>query len=159
MTFAGAEADRRIANAVQVGVVTAVGPRHVRVRIGDLDTPELPVAQLRAGAVRWYWMPSVGEQVLVACPSGDVARGIVVASIPASNEPSADAGEPMIHLGGARMVIVGDLEVRGSVSVTEDVLAAGDMIVQGDVVASDISLVTHVHGGVTPGGGSTGAPE
>ena len=146
MSFAAAEADRRIANAIQIGTVTAVGAGTARVRIGDLDTPDLPVAQLRAGALSFWWMPTVGEQVVVACPSGDVARGVVLASIFAGNAPSSNIGEPMIDLAGGRMVIEGDLQVRGSIEVTQDVTASG------------VSLVHHVHGGVTPGGANTGEP-
>ena len=48
-----------------------------------------------------------------------------------------------------------DITAPGS---TINVLQA-DIIVQGkDVVASGKSLVTHVHGGVEPGGGTTGPP-
>lgn len=159
MSFAAAEADRRIANGIQIGVVTGVGAGTARVRLGDLETSDIPVAQLRAGALSFWWMPTVGEQVLVACPSGDVARGVVVASIYAGNAPSSDLAVPMIDLAGGRMVINGSIEVRGSISATEDVLAAGSMVVAGDVTVGDISLVAHVHGGVTPGGGSTGEPE
>ncbi|MEJ1378180.1 MAG: phage baseplate assembly protein V [Candidatus Sedimenticola sp. (ex Thyasira tokunagai)] len=35
----------------------------------------------------------------------------------------------------------------------------GDVTVTGDVIASDISLVNHTHGGIEPGGGSTGTPN
>ena len=36
---------------------------------------------------------------------------------------------------------------------------AGDIIGEGDVVASDISLVEHVHGGIIRGGALTDPPE
>lgn len=147
MTFAAAEADRRIANLIQIGVVTGVGAGVARVRIGELDTPELPVAQLRAGAASLWWMPGVGEQVVVACPSGDVARGVILAAIFAGNAPSSDPAVPMIDLGGGRMVIAGDLEVRGRIEVRDD------------VVADEISLVEHRHGGVERGDAKTDEPE
>jgi phage baseplate assembly protein gpV len=85
-------------------------------------------------------MPSVGEQVVIACPSGDVAQGIILASVFAGNAPSADPATPMIDLAGGALVINGDLQVTG------------------DVIASGISLVTHTHGGVAPGGASTNSP-
>lgn len=37
--------------------------------------------------------------------------------------------------------------------------AHGDVHVTGDVIADGISLKTHTHGGVQPGGGSTGVPQ
>jgi len=42
---------------------------------------------------------------------------------------------------------------------TPSVHCTGDVAVDGDVVASGISLVSHTHGGVTPGAGSTGVPQ
>lgn len=159
MSFAAAEADRRAANFIQLGVVTSVAAGVARVRIGDLETPALPVAQLRAGALSFWWMPTVGEQVIVVCPSGDVARGIVLAGVYAGNAPSSNLDEPFIDLAGGRMVINGSIEVRGSISATENVTVAGSMDVAGDVTASDISLVTHVHGGILRGGATTDEPQ
>lgn len=154
MSFAAAEVDRRVANLLQIGVVTSVSSSgRVRVQIGDLESPEIPVAVQRAGAIRFWAMPSVGEQVVVAAPSGDVARAVVLASLPASNEPSEDVAVPMIHLGGGELVIVGTLRVVGNIAVEGPIQATGD------IVAQEISLLAHVHGGVTPGGGTTGGPQ
>lgn len=142
MSFAAAENDRRSANTVMIGTVSAINPgaARARVQIGDLGTPELPVGQLRAGALSFWWMPTVGEQVVVVCPSGDVAQGVIIASIFAGNAPSTDAGTPEINLAG------GDLKVNGNI------------IVSGDVVASGVSLVEHKHGGVSSGGSLTDKP-
>lgn len=143
MSFAAAEADRRLENGILLGVVSSVnaGAARARVQIGDLATPELPVAQFRAGALSFWWMPTVGEQVVVACPSGDVAQGIILASVFAGNAPSSDAAVPMIDLGGGKIVVNGDIEVTG------------------DVIASGVSLVHHTHSGVVPGAANTGEPN
>lgn len=143
MSFAAAEADRRIANGVMLGTITAINPgaARARVAVGDLGSPELPVAQMRAGALSFWWMPTVGEQVVIVCPSGDIAQGVILASVFAGNAPSADAAVPMIDLGGGKMIVNGDIEVTG------------------DVIASGVSLVHHTHGGVLPGGASTGEPN
>ena len=143
MSYAAAEADRRIANIAMLGVVSAVeaGSGRASVTVGDLTSPPLLVAQLRAGGLSFWWMPSVGEQVLVICPSGDLAQGVIAGSVFAGNAPSGDAGIPMIELQGGRMVINGDL------------------IVTGDVIASGKSLVNHRHGGVATGGSQTGKPS
>lgn len=142
MTFAAAEADRRIANLLQIGTITAVdgATGKARVKVGDLDMPALNVAQFRAGGLSLWWMPQVGEQVLVACPSGDVGQGVILASIFAGNAPSADPAVPMIELAGGTMKINGTLELTG------------------DVIAQGISLVHHKHGGVTGGPDLTGGP-
>ena len=143
MSFAAAEADRRVANGIMLGTVTAVnsGAARARVSIGDLASPELPVAQMRAGALSFWWMPTVGEQVVIACPSGDVAQGVILASVFAGNAPSSDAATPMIDLAGGTLVVNGDIEVTG------------------DVTASGVSLVHHTHGGVKSGGSNTGEPS
>lgn len=47
----------------------------------------------------------------------------------------------------------------GGVQATCDITLNGSMSSTGDIVAGGISLINHTHTGVTPGGGSTGAPE
>jgi phage baseplate assembly protein gpV len=143
MSNASAEIDRRVENLIRVGRVVSVdaGSATAIVSFGDLESPALPVSQLRAGAVQFWWMPTVGEQVVVACEGGDVAQGVIIASVYAGNAPSSDGAEPMINLGGGRMHLNGDL------------------IVAGDVIASGISLVKHTHGGVVPGVANTKGPN
>lgn len=53
----------------------------------------------------------------------------------------------------------GDLSVAGDLSVTGEIDAQGDITAQGDVRAGAISLLTHVHGGVQGGSGTTGGPQ
>lgn len=129
MSEALAEADRRIENIIRVGKVTSVDPGTATaiVDFGDLPSPPLPVGQLGAGAIQFWWMPSAGEQVLVACEGGDIAQGTIVCSIYAGNAPSSDGAVPQINLAGGKMIVNGTLEV------TVDVIAAG------------VSLVHHTH--------------
>ena len=143
MSLQASEADRRIGNIIAIGRITELDARSAtaRVQLGELTTPFLAVGQFRAGAMQFWWMPSVGEQVLVACPSGDVAQGIILMSIFAGNAPSTNGSEPQMNLAGGKLVINGDIEVTG------------------DVVASGISLVTHTHSGIAPGPANTGEPS
>ena len=148
--FAAAEADRRIENALSTGVVTEIDAARVRarVRVGELQTPFIPVMQARVGQLRMYAMPSVGEQVAVAAPGGDYARAFVMGSITASNAPGAEAEHVFLDLGGGELRITGDLWVDGTIRVTEDVLGG----------AAEISLVTHTHAHGDPAG-ETAAPS
>ena len=84
MSLASAEADRRIANIIQVGTIVSIdnATATARVKIGDLDSPPIPVMQLRSGTLKMHWMPSVGEQVTLVAPSGDIARAFVMGSLP-----------------------------------------------------------------------------
>ena len=160
MSFSVSEADRRIANLIQIGTVSEIdaGNALAKVRIGDLTTPFIPVNALRAGAIQFWWMPSVGEQVLVAAPSGDIAQAVIVASYFAGNAPSADAAVPMFELAGGEMIINGDLYLNGDLVIDGNIIVTGDVTADGDVVAAGISLINHTHprDGLA---GNTGAPN
>jgi phage baseplate assembly protein gpV len=146
--FNTAEADRRIGNMVQIGTVTEIdnATATVRVQIGDLPSQPLKVAQLASGAIRFHWMPSPGEQVVVYAPSGDMARAFVQGALPRSGDEIAPGEtEPSIDLGGGTMRIIGNLWVDG------------DIVVTGDVIADGISLVHHIHPHGDPAG-MTGEP-
>lgn len=150
MSFAAAEADRRIANLFQIGTVVSIenGTGRAVVQIGDLVTPAIPVMQIRSGTIRLHWMPSPGEQVTVAAPSGDVARAFVMGAIaPSGNMVAPSSDQPTMDLGGGTLRIIGNVYIDGDVEVT------------GDVVASGISLVHHKHVGVASGVNLTGEPE
>jgi phage baseplate assembly protein V len=77
------ELERTRANLLQVGVVAAADYANARLRV-TLDgqaSAWLPWTTLRAGGDRTWAAPEVGEQVLVACPDGDPAQGVILGSI------------------------------------------------------------------------------
>jgi len=141
--YEAAEADRRIENLIRVGRVVSVDPDRARavVDFGSFTSPPLQVGQLRAGGMQFWWMPTPGEQVVVTCEGGDIAQGTIVASLYASNAPSADGDVPTINLEGGTMHL------------------NGTMTVSGDVIAQGVSLVHHTHKGVRSGLSSTGEPN
>ncbi|MDJ0827761.1 MAG: phage baseplate assembly protein V [Rhodobacter sp.] len=142
--FHHAEADRVAQSGLQIGRVTAIEGARVRVRIGDLDTQPLPVMRLAMGGLRLFATPSVGEQVVVAAPGGDMARAFVQGSLDAGNAPGDGSPENMhLDLGG------GELRVTG-----------GKIIVEVDVIADGVSLVEHVHKDTKPSPGQlSGEPK
>lgn len=154
MSFAGAEADRRIGALVNIGTITAidVATGKARVKMGDLETTSIPVMQMRSGQIRMTWMPSVGEQVTVLAPSGDISRAFVMGSLPIDGNAVAPAGDqPTMDLGGGTLRIIGDLYIDGSIMMT------GSITADGDVVGSGISLTQHTHPESI--GTVTGAPQ
>lgn len=90
--------ERRLAQLVRVGKVSAIDysdrrkPR-VRVKSGKIETGWIPFSALRAGRKRSWHPMKVGEQVVMVCPSGDLAQAIIVGSIHYNDRQSPANGE------------------------------------------------------------------
>ncbi|MCF6777391.1 phage baseplate assembly protein V [Thiotrichales bacterium 19X7-9] len=86
------ELERRLSNLIRVGTVSQIDPIKARVRIkaGNILTTWLKWMTQRSGDCQTWWSPSLGEQVLVLSPSGELNNGIVLPSIYTSNQPSSD---------------------------------------------------------------------
>lgn len=80
-----AELFRLLNNVIRLGSVAAIDPTQMppRVRIdsGDLTTDWLPWVTLRAGQVRTWHPPSVGERVMVLAPGGNLANGVALPAL------------------------------------------------------------------------------
>ncbi|MNT85090.1 hypothetical protein D3C72_2252130 [compost metagenome] len=55
--------------------------------------------------------------------------------------------------------IIGPINHQGDYNQTGNQNVVGLVTVSEDVIAANISLVNHPHGGVMPGSGKTGKPE
>lgn len=77
--FLLSELNRRMNNLIRAGTVKCVDLENARVKveIGALVTDWLPFPSIAAGKDRTWRAPSVGEQVLVLSPSGEMAAGFV----------------------------------------------------------------------------------
>lgn len=81
----------RLTNIVRTGVITEVDRGKVRVQTGGIITKYLPYVTQRAGDCITWWKPSVGEQVMILSPCGNINNGIVINSIyTAIQEPPED---------------------------------------------------------------------
>lgn len=165
------EANRRLSNLISIGTVEEVdyATATARIRFGDVVTAPLSMSALRAGGNR-AWAPyEVGEQVVVAAPSGNLASGVILGAIYADAAPangdSADlhrvtyANGAVIEYDRAanhfRMNLAGgSVEISASGGLT----IIGTVTVTGDVIADGISLKNHRHGGVVAGVAQTGVP-
>lgn len=147
------------------------------VKTGGLTVPGRPWLALRAGASSDWDPPTVGEQCILLSPSGEPAQGIALIGLYSQQRPAPsnsatlrrrkypdgavidydhashtltatlpDGGKAKLVAPGG-VSILGDVDITGLVTVSEDVIAAG------------ISLVNHVHGGVQGGPSKTGAPQ
>ena len=82
---------RLLQNLIRLGTIAEVKGAKARVRLGPTLTTEwLKWATRRAGSTRTWPAPTVGEQVIVFSPGGDLTRGII---LPALYSQEFDAPE------------------------------------------------------------------
>jgi len=161
----------QLGDLLRIGTVESVdlGSATAVFRGGDVLSPPLPWMEW-AGSFRTWTPPSAGEQVILLCPEGDIAGGVILRGIYSNAFPApANDATHQIH-GAAGLVITltddglqivapGDVEITGNVQITGDVNVTGTVTADTDVVADSISLKSHTHGGVQSGGSNTGAPQ
>ncbi|GLR13261.1 phage baseplate assembly protein [Chitinimonas prasina] len=94
-----AELARRLESLIRTGTIQAVDhpARRCRVQTGQLLTDWLPWLEDRAGDTGTWNPPTVGEQVVLLCPSGDPATGIVLLGLPSDAKPTPDSS-PDTHV-------------------------------------------------------------
>ena len=175
---------------VRFGTIVSVflGSAECEVECGDVRTARIPFFAGRAGATRIWSPPTVGEQVLLVCPGGDIEAAVAVPGIPQdafpppgntlreliefsdgaqiAYDPEGHSLEALLPAGATARIeasggitLIGDIAIDGTLSVTKDVSIDGQLAAAGDVKAGNISLKTHIHSGVTSGGATSGAPQ
>ncbi|MDN2701501.1 phage baseplate assembly protein V [Janthinobacterium sp. SUN100] len=88
---------RLLQNLIRLGTIAEVEGAKARVRLGPTLTTEwLKWATRRAGSTRTWSAPTVGEQVIVFSPGGDLTRGIIVPAL-YSQEFDAPETSDSIH--------------------------------------------------------------
>ena len=88
---------RLLQNLIRLGAIAEVKGAKARVRLGPTLTTEwLNWATRRAGSTRTWSAPTVGEQVIVFSPGGDLTRGIIVPAL-YSQEFDAPETSDSIH--------------------------------------------------------------
>lgn len=168
MSAETAELQRRLANLFRVGKITEIDRTKGRVKVefNGVTTPWLPWQTARAGAVKNWSPPAVGEQVCIVSPFGELGAGFVMSGainyedhaapdnrenveridLPEGGTYEIHVGDKVLTIAGGKLTFNGDVEVTGKITAT------------GDVKAGAISLQNHVHTGVLPGGANTGLP-
>lgn len=175
---------------VRLGTIATVDLAAARctVRYGDPDdddddgeaggaaTPPIRWLAMRAGATRVWSPPTVGEQVLLLTPDGQIEAAVALTGIVQDAFPPAgsDETEVLEFADGARLSYdplahalavtlpagaTAAIEAPGGVTIRGDVTIEGTVTVSEDVTAGGISLKNHTHGGVQAGGANTGAPQ
>ncbi len=168
---------------LQLGTVASVdhAAATCTVDLGDLITGDLPWVAGRAGGVKIWSPPTVGEQCAIFCAEGDLANGLVLLGIWSDTNPPPSTDRDVVHVSfpdGAvlaynhkthalaatlpndgtitvdakTLTINADVEIVGKVGITGKVTASDD------VVAAGVSLKSHKHTGVQSGPAQTGGP-
>lgn len=110
------ELERRLANVIREGVVEEVDPTRQRVRLrlggqgGDAFlSPWVPYAQ-HAGALKLHTPPSVGQQMTLYSPAGDIRRGQAQPFTWSQAEPAPSAAGDVhvLTFGGVRIEVRAD---------------------------------------------------
>jgi phage baseplate assembly protein V len=79
-SFAFSDLCRRVANLIRIGKIAEADGAHVKVQIGKVQTNWLPIVSM-AGDTN-IWIPiTVGEQVAVVSPYGEMAQSFVIRSL------------------------------------------------------------------------------
>jgi len=116
--------------------------------------------------------PLAGAEGLAAFLGGDRSHGVVLvvadrryriqSMAPGEVAIYTDEGDK-IHFKRGRIIDIETqtLNIKAGVAVnfdTPQITQTGKIVSQGDQVAGGISQIQHVHGGVAPGNGQSGAP-
>src|SRR5690606_27121690 len=81
---------RLLQNLIRLGTIAEVRhakPPRVRVRTGGLMTGWLPWIEHRGGTTRTWSPPTIGEQVVLLSPGGDLAAAMVLCSVDQDSSP------------------------------------------------------------------------
>lgn len=166
---------RMIENMIRLGKIEEIdlSGKCCRVRTGKLLTNWLPWFAVRAGTTRTWDPPSIGEQVMLFSPSGELGAGIALTGIFSTAHPApSESGDEHItdYPDGARISYnhaTGALaatglqtaSVQAATQVTVDCPAVhltGTATIDGDAIIGGISFLGHTH---PCGCGGTGAPQ
>lgn len=175
---------RLLLNLIRLGTIAAIHPARARCQVstGELMTPWLPWLTGAAGTTCTWQPPTVGEQVLLLCPGGEIAMGVVLRGLysDAYPAPSTDPNTQLTaypegariayHTATRQLSATGlqqiTLEAAQSVTfdcvqtvLTGDVRIQGTLTVEQALTSQGITLHTHQHGGVKAGGECTGGPQ
>jgi len=129
-----AEILRRLANVVRLGAVAEVDLPAARARVrydtdaagDDILTAWLPWLTLRAGADRTWWAPTVGEQVVVLAPGGELPQAVILPALYRDTHPApaAAASRHVVRYGDDIRVEIDTAAHRYSVTVP----AGGELV-------------------------------
>ncbi len=172
------DASSDVDDIIRYGTVASVDLAAARCTVKlDDDSITGPLRWMagRMGATRMWSPPSVGEQVVLLCPGGEIAGAVVQGGLVCNDHPApADTAIDLIRFSDGAIVkydpsahaltiqlpsgATTAITSSGGVSITGDVTVTGKLTASDDVVGGGKSLKNHHHTGVQSGGSQTGGP-
>ncbi|GHC17592.1 baseplate assembly protein [Kushneria pakistanensis] len=177
------ELARLMQNMIRLGTIAEIDHAAARVRVttGDLLTEWLPWLESRAGQSRTWNPPTIGEQVVLLAPGGELAGAVVLGAINSNAHPAA-SDDPnltrlrlpdgaVIEYDHAASHLRADLPGSAAITAPAGVTVTGPVVIKGtlhvthnittdsDAIASGISLVNHKTTGVRSGSDTSGTPQ
>ncbi len=154
--------NRRVNSIVREAVVEEVFPDEgvARVTAQGLPSKKVPWVE-RAGPIRDWTPPGVGERVLLISPSGEAGRGVIFPGgfSDQFEQPHDQEAQSRRQIGDVSVTQSEDGFVIKAGGVTVTVSSAGLAIDSGQVTHNGTDIGdTHKHKDVTPGPSLTGEP-
>ncbi len=184
MDFEQNSLSQQVSNLIQLVTVVAVDTETATIQVLLRDDTQLwvPWIASRAGSVRHWSAPVIGEQLLLLCPAGDTEQAIAIPALYQDDFP-APGDDPNQHLtiysDGARIGYndkthhlyaqlpeegTTELISRGGITITGDITVNGSLQATGDIADGKSTLQAnrdvfnnHTHPGDS--GGTTGSPN
>lgn len=147
---------RLICNLARIGTVLEVDTEKylARVETGENKTDWIRWAVPRAGEAVTWWAPTVGEQVYILCPCGEMETAFIAGSLYSEDAPPPDAGATtcvILHPDGARIsydpeasaLVVSGVKTA-SVTASESITATVPVV----TVKADTRVTRHAGSGL-----------
>lgn len=163
-----AELERRVFGMMRHGTVAQVDAAQGLVRLklgestagGDFLGPWVPYSQL-AGGVKAHVPPTVGQQMTIMSPSGDLRQAVAVPLTWSDQNasPSSAGDENVVTFGDVAMTLKAD-SLRIAVGGVTMVISGDGVTITGGRVEHNGKNIgsSHIHGGVMAGPSNTSVP-
>lgn len=147
MNAAVSELQRLLENLIRFGTILEVKDDLCRVKSGKLESTWIRWISLRAGNVKTWWQPSIGEQGIMFSPSGDTTAAVVLVGIYSDDNP-APSLDPNLHRTDYPDGAVIDYDFGNHVlkatlpAGSKAIITANDITANADTVTSNAPLTT-----------------
>lgn len=164
---------RTLTNLIRIGVIADVKGDKARVQLAPhLCTTWLQWANARAGNARTWWPPSIGEQVIVFSPEGDLTKGKILAGLYTDDAPAPETNSlvnaahypdgAVVRYDAETHALSAILPTGSTANIKADnvtvdaknTLCTGDVEILGDLIVHGISALNN---GATVNGGDGSA--